>query len=252
MGSLRGGHIEGQGISEARWLASRTLTTLPRIRLDQLIGSAARLVVVSPHPDDEVLGCGGLLAMAAADGMDIVIVSVTDGEAAYPGEAAWPPPRLAAARRQELHEALACLGIDPANVVRIEVGDGQVQAHGDVLAARLAALIRPTDAVFVTYAGDGHPDHEACADAAISVAAACGARLVQYPVWAWHWDDPENSTMLASATRLVLTDTARAAKATALAAFKTQTGEVVPRLAEPILPDWALARFQRDFEVYIA
>ncbi|MCL1551663.1 PIG-L deacetylase family protein [Xanthomonas nasturtii] len=251
MAALRGEQIAGQGTTEARWKASRQLNALPTTTLEQLLGSARRVVVVSPHPDDEVLGCGGLLAMTIESGTEVLIVSVTDGEAAYPHEDAWPPLRLAAARREELRHALSCLGVDPDNLVRLDAGDGQVRAGATALGDRLAALLEPTDAVLVTYARDGHPDHEACADAAVTAAASCAAQLIQFPVWAWHWDDPDNSQMLASATRLALAPAAHAAKMQAISAFKTQTGHVTPALRAPILPDWALARFRRDFEVYL-
>src|SRR6266705_300032 len=42
------------------------------------------LLVVSPHPDDEVLAAGGLIHSWAAAGREVTIVSVTDGEAAFP------------------------------------------------------------------------------------------------------------------------------------------------------------------------
>ncbi|KLD71154.1 PIG-L deacetylase family protein [Xanthomonas pisi] len=251
MAVVRGEHIEGQGVSEARWRASRQLIELPTTSLEQLLGATTRVVVVSPHPDDEVLGCGGLLAMALEAGRQVLIVSVTDGEAAYPQDDAWPPARLAVARRDELRDALACLGIDPSNIVRLNAGDGQVRARITALGAQIADLLQPGDAVFVTYARDGHPDHEACADAASNAVARCGARLIQFPVWAWHWDSPDHSQMLASATRLQLSPAAHAAKMQAMSAFKTQTGHVTPALSNPILPDWALARFRRDFEVYL-
>ncbi|MCC8626335.1 PIG-L deacetylase family protein [Xanthomonas vesicatoria] len=251
MAALRGEHIDGQGVTESRWSTSRQLTELPATSVEQLLGNTTRVVVVSPHPDDEVLGCGGLLAMAVASGRPVLIISVTDGEAAYPQEDAWPPARLAAARRDELRDALACLGINPAHVVRLDAGDRQVRAGVGSVSARLSELLQPTDAVLVTYARDGHPDHEACADAALDAAAYCRARLIQFPVWAWHWDNPDHSQMLASAVRLALPPLAHAAKMRAMAAFKTQTGHVTPALRNPILPDWALARFRRHFEVYL-
>jgi LmbE family N-acetylglucosaminyl deacetylase len=70
-------------------------------------------VVVAPHPDDEILGCGGLLRHAAEQGMEVRVVAVTDGEACYPDEHWWTPERLRSARRAELAAALGELGIRP-------------------------------------------------------------------------------------------------------------------------------------------
>lgn len=39
------------------------------------------VVIVAPHPDDETLGCGGLIARRAAEGRRIVVVVITDGRA---------------------------------------------------------------------------------------------------------------------------------------------------------------------------
>jgi hypothetical protein len=40
-----------------------------------------RLLIVAPHPDDEVLGCGGLMATAAAQGIPVRVVYLTSGDA---------------------------------------------------------------------------------------------------------------------------------------------------------------------------
>ena len=73
--------IEGGGATEAQWAASEWLQALPLQWPEALFADAQRLVVVSPHPDDEVLACGGLMALAAQAGVAITVISVTDGEA---------------------------------------------------------------------------------------------------------------------------------------------------------------------------
>lgn len=251
MGALRGERIEGQGVDEAQWAASRQLAALKSVTPDALLGDAKRLVVVAPHPDDEVLGCGGFMALAHQAGLHVLVISVTDGEAAYPTETAWPPERLARVRQAELITALAALGIAEGNIARLDAGDGEIGGHASEVAMRLAQIFVSSDLVLVTYSRDGHPDHEACADAAADAASRCGARLVQYPVWAWHWDDPENSSFLDAAVRLPLPEATHQAKSKAIEAFESQTGRISPAPSAPILPPWALARFQRPFEVFI-
>ena len=39
-----------------------------------------RLVIVAPHPDDEVLGCGGLIQQAVAAGADVRVIYLTNGD----------------------------------------------------------------------------------------------------------------------------------------------------------------------------
>ena len=43
------------------------------------------MIVVAPHPDDEVLGVGGLMSTAAAAGIRVSVVAVTDGGGSHPG-----------------------------------------------------------------------------------------------------------------------------------------------------------------------
>lgn len=251
MGALSTVQIEGQGLSERQWAASPALAALKPITPEALFQRATRLVVVAPHPDDEVLGCGGVMALARSCDMAVMVVSVTDGEAAYPGEPAWTPERLSQVRRRELIEALGRLDVAPTSVVRMDIGDGNVRAGVPRIAERLAGLLSPDDLVLVTYARDGHPDHEACAEAAMQACAARGVRLVQYPVWAWHWDGPNPSGFLRDAVRMALPPGVLQAKREAIAAFKSQTGAISPPISAPILPHWALARFQRPFEVFV-
>ena len=59
-----------------------------------------RLLVLAPHPDDEVIGCGGLVALHLREGRRVRVVVATDG-----GEAGEP-----AERQRESRAALASLG----------------------------------------------------------------------------------------------------------------------------------------------
>ena len=59
-----------------------------------------RLLVLAPHPDDEVIGCGGLVALHLRDGRKVHVVVATDG--AQAGDAAQ--------RESESRTALASLG----------------------------------------------------------------------------------------------------------------------------------------------
>ena len=66
------------------------------------------LLIVAPHPDDEVLGCGGLLAAHRDGGADVHVVIVTDGGLGNAGEAA--SPNYVAERKEEARQAVEVLG----------------------------------------------------------------------------------------------------------------------------------------------
>lgn len=244
--------IEGQGNCEAAWEASTWLSELPVQTPSELLQSARRLVVVSPHPDDEVLACGGLMHAAAAQELPVCIVSVTDGEACYPDQALWPAARLRDARRLELARAVKALGLDATHVSALGLPDGDVITHEAALAAHLSAQLVPGDLVLAPWIHDAHPDHEAVGRATLAAAEARGCRALQYPVWAWHWLDPQaRQPTWPSARRIPMDEQARQCKLQALRAFATQTGEVAGLDCAPILPEIVLQRFQRSFEVVI-
>jgi LmbE family N-acetylglucosaminyl deacetylase len=56
-------------------------------------------IVVAPHPDDESLACGGLIADASRQGLRAKIVIISDGAGSHPNSKAYPPDRLTALRK---------------------------------------------------------------------------------------------------------------------------------------------------------
>ena len=250
MGTVAG-VISGKGVYEAQWRASAWLASLPVSASADLMQGASRLLVVSPHPDDEVLGCGGLIQAALAARLPVTVVSVTDGEACYPDQLQWPCERLRRVRRGELQLALARLG-GPVAVTVLALADGGVTQAHDRLQQHLHGLLQPDDLVLAPWEHDGHPDHEACGRAARKAADGCGARLLEYPVWAWHWLWPEAAEAPWSCARRVpMSLQARERKRHAVAAYASQTGTAGGLTCAPILPAHVLERFDRDFEVVI-
>ena len=245
------GVIHGEGVHEAQWRASAWLATLPDRPSADLLQGAGRMVVVSPHPDDEVLGCGGLIQAALAARLPVTVVSVTDGEACYPDQLQWPGERLRRVRRSELHLALARLGGTVA-VTALALADGGVTQAEERLQEQLQHLLQPGDLVLAPWEHDGHPDHDACGRGARKAADGCGARLLQYPVWAWHWLAPEAAeSPWPCAWRVPMSPEARGRKRHAVAAYASQTGAAGGLTCAPILPAHVLERFDRDFEVVI-
>lgn len=227
------------GTPETTWLA-------PLACAPDLAWSARRVVVIAPHPDDEVLAVGGLLR--ASD--DVTVVAVTDGEASHARSRTITAPELAARRALERAQALRELGV-AAEVVRLRCPDGGV-AHVADLAHRLLPYVLGADACLAPWERDGHPDHDACGRAARAACAAAGVALLQYPVWAWHWASPGDLPW-ARMRRFALSADARAAKQRAITAYRSQ---IAPLSATPgdevILPPAVLARFERPFEVVFA
>ncbi len=237
----------GDGTPEDAWRPWLATRAWPSWRST---GCRPRAVVVAPHPDDEVLGAGGLMALLAAAGTAVEVVAVTDGEASNPGGSV-PPAALAALRVAETEAALAALGV-VARVTRLGLPDGGAAALEDPV--RDALHLAPGDWLLGTWSGDGHPDHEAVGRACAAAAARDGARLLAYPVWTWHWATPDDPRVpWGRARRVPLPAAVQQAKARAVQAFRTQVAPLGPRPEDaPVLPPHVLARFARTEEVVLA
>jgi LmbE family N-acetylglucosaminyl deacetylase len=154
-----------------------------------------RIVVLAPHMDDEVFGCGGTMALAADAGARVTFVYVTDGSKGYPGaRLAGPPDAEAAAaeaelvsrRKDEAHHAAAVLGV--GDLVFLDRPDGVLAVTADAVAALADTLARRApSAVFLPFLTDLHHDHwitnclfvEASRRARLSPSVACWG----YEVW---------------------------------------------------------------------
>lgn len=148
------------------------------------------LLVVAPHPDDESLGCGGLIMKATQLGGKIHIVIVTDGAKSHPRSRTHPQDRLRRLRRNEALEAAAALGVPADRVSFLDVPDGHAPHFGRAARAhgqRLTSLAREVGAkiILTSWNYDTHPDHVAAYKYACRAAHEVGAMLFSYPVWAW-------------------------------------------------------------------
>jgi len=235
--------IQGSGTSEHDWLLSVELLQTATLPLDALVPEGARMVVVAPHPDDEVLGTGGLMSIAAAHHRQVMIVAVTDGEASHP---AHDPQVVARIRTSERMRALWELNIRSHVEHRLGLPDGAVALHTELLTESLAKVLRDDDVLFCPWSRDGHPDHEATASAVKSLAKRRELSLYQVPIWGWHWCTPE-SFPWDKAVRFPIDSDTLKRKARALEAFRSQIDD---DLDQPILTQSTLDHFRRPFELF--
>ncbi len=216
-----------------------------RARLDGLPPWQPPLVptlVVSPHPDDETLATGGLIAFLRARDVPVTVAAVTDGENCYEGET-----EMGRVRTGEQERALLRLGVSPECVLRFRMTDSDVGSEEERLAGRLAALLSPGMHVVAPWTGDFHPDHEACGRAARAAARAQGALLTECLFWTWHRGTPELLEGM-RVGRFLLDPEQRRAKHEALQCHGSQLHREGD---EPILPEYLLGPAYRPYEVFL-
>ncbi len=235
------------GTDEGSWLEAIEARDLPVLDEDQ----PRRLVVAAPHPDDEVLGIGGLVRRLVARRVPVEVVAVTDGERGLGTRDGRGSRRLAQRRSQETLRALQRLGAS-ASVVRLAVPDGEVDRHVGGVTESIERRLGPGDWCAATWRGDGHPDHEATGAAAAAACRATGARLIEFPIWMWHWAEPTDRRVPWDRARVAFMDAnVLVAKRAAIREYRSQvTGpRRSGRGAGAPLPATVLDRFRRPFEV---
>lgn len=150
-------------------------------RAEQSLGPG-RALVFAPHPDDEVLGCGGAIMRHVAAEDPLAVVIVTDGGAAS-GAASGPAGDYARVREQESRRAAEILGYGEPLCWRM--ADRGIP-YGEALIERMMDAIREqqADLVYVPSWWEMHPDHYAVALAGAEAVRRSGGdiALVMYEV----------------------------------------------------------------------
>lgn len=220
------------------------LAAAPMVTLPGLLGTVgvcvpdAGLVVVGAHPDDESLGCGRLMSLWRRHAGEVNAVVATAGEACIDHIQA-RPAGLAERRLVEWHAAMDDLGVGARRCAHIP--DGQVGEHHDELCEIIRHQIstQPGPVVLaVTWRHDPHPDHRACGRAAAAVAAEQGIAMIEFPVWATFWLDPESAeARSAQVLRVKSDETADAEHALACRRYLSQLQPLGPDLAAVVPPE---------------
>lgn len=230
------------------------METLPLVSPMHVIGHAD-LLVVAPHPDDESLGCGGLLAWAAASGHSPRVLFITDGEQSHPGSLIYPPPRLGRLRQSEAREAGLALGLMPDALTFMSMPDAGMASLDETQRQTLFSRVRDwvalseQAAVCIPARSDTHGDHIATHDLVKAALKDCSrVRLFAYPVWTWLADAVSSPPALSG--RRVDTSPYRRLKQKAIAAHRSQHGLVVHDATEPfVLPRALLEAAELSYEV---
>ena len=237
--------IDAPGTDERTWAAWPWLSTLPGAGRTGLAGVKSA-VIVAAHPDDEVLGAGGLISMLAASCARLRLVAVTDGERSHRGHAS--PAPLARRRTAETDAALRALGTRGAEVIRLKLPDGGLADRQDDLAAALAPLVAGFDLCLAPWDHDLHPDHEAAGRAARGSATAA---FHCFPVWMWHWASPGDPRVpWDRALKVPLPPRTVNRKRAAITCFASQTEDRGHGLG-PVLTPGVIAHFTRTMEVLL-
>lgn len=148
------------------------------------------LLVIAPHPDDEVLGCGGTMRLLSKQGKHVTVAIVTRGTPLFPVDQV---ERV----RGEARKAAEHLGVADLRFMDLPVTTLHAIAEHELNAAfiRLINDVKPAT-VLLPFPGDRHEDHRQVFDAAMVATRPDGRRHAVERIWCYetvsetHWSAP--------------------------------------------------------------
>lgn len=219
-----------------------------------LTAQAGPIVVLAPHPDDETLGCGGVIARRAAERRRVVVVVVTDGRALLRRFGVDRDPtelEVSAMRKDETRRAVEILTGGTGEVRFLDVENERLVAEQDETTRRVTTLLselRPAE-LYIPSPFEGHAEHvatSAIARAACHASGACG-EVLEFIVTLKRGTD-----LAAIPRRRVGVDVSahRAIEQRALQQFRSHLDVITPKLPTPFETD-GYRRYLTDEEPFL-
>jgi LmbE family N-acetylglucosaminyl deacetylase len=215
-------------------------------------------IVIAPHPDDESLGCGGLIADACRQGVRGKVVIVSDGAGSHPNSKAYPPERLIDLREVEARQACAELGLRPEEMLFLRLPDRFVPYEGEEAEWAInviADCVREIGAgsIFVSWRHDPHCDHETSYRIAREVQRRVGeVKLFEYVVWGHTLPPSTEVDPIRSGFRIGIDPKAMEKKRRAIAAHRSQITALIED--DPggfLFSQIDLAHFDQPYEFFL-
>jgi LmbE family N-acetylglucosaminyl deacetylase len=157
-------------------------------------------IIFAPHPDDEALGCAGLLALLTRESIPVHVVIMTDGIGSHRNSRQFPSERLREIRKQEAIDSLEALGLQRSAISFLDLPDqflpdSETSGFDDAVDAVHWALknrFKP-ETLVVPWRRDRHCDHEATWQIVSAAAERIKfkGRWLEYSVWADELGGPD-------------------------------------------------------------
>lgn len=176
----------------AKMVLRSIVTVLLRHGKTLNVSSQSALFVI-PHPDDEILGCAGLIALKRKQGAKVTLLMLTDGEESHFGCCSVMPQEVGRARRKLALAAGKILGLSSDDFIFCAIPDMQIPGHNDpeFLAkveelSAIVAKLQPAE-IYAPVPFDKWHDHEMAYEIAeqISKRMSASTRLYGYAIWMW-------------------------------------------------------------------
>ena len=219
-----------------------------------------KILIIAPHMDDEMLACGGTMALLPNKERIHLIYATNGMKSPSPivPRRDKITPDLGETRIREAQAALQLLGVLPGNAHFLRLPEAELQHHKVTLRRCLVELIEriQPDFIFIPFRYDRHPDHLAINHVLTAVHSqnAWQSQLIEYFVYyRWRLLPGRDVRFYIHPKHLLEVNTAEVAdqKRTALACFRSQTTLFYPWQTRPILTPILLDDVSRTSELFL-
>lgn len=148
-----------------------------------------KTVIIAPHPDDEAIGCGGLIQTLVERGTPPHVIILTGGEGSHRGCCDTSVEEIIAERHQLTLKAVATMGLPESHIHCLCYPDGGVALrHPET--ERLQELLSELtpQSVFVPHSGEGWSDHVQAAEITKHLLKGQDVSIYEYCVWMWYYN----------------------------------------------------------------
>ncbi|MBD2730072.1 PIG-L family deacetylase [Nostoc sp. FACHB-892] len=216
-------------------------------------------MIIAPHQDDEVLGCGGLIRLKREQNVPVQIVFVTDGAASHGKHPKFQSGEIVPIRKQEALCALSILGVDKSQIYFLNKPDSQLQyldaSKRQQTIEQLAGLLKSFQPgeIYVTHRQDRIKDHEVTYELLLAAIqhSEIEVDIFQYPIWIL-WKSLLFRDLkldeLASAHRISI-HSVQSKKIEALEAYRSQCLPIDAETSAVLKPGF-LRRFFVPYEIF--
>jgi len=172
-------------------LKEKFIAVQKEVPLEEYQGKKGNILVIAPHPDDDILGAGGTMAEAADQGRGVFSVYVTDGRGSPRKNKNISDDEMAALRQKEALSALQVIGAVGGFFLNRRSNElaGEKGREAEEILAEIIKYIFPEE-VYLPAPYERHRTHQHCTRLSIeSLRAVPGLKpiLLGYSLWGSFW-----------------------------------------------------------------
>ena len=152
------------------------------------ISQLDNVLIIAPHPDDEVLGCTGLMDILVKSRKSVSVLFLSEGEG-IAKHSNYAKEEIIEIRRKLALKALSSLGINEDKVQFLSFPDGNFKAVSDNEINKLQSIIQSGNfkTIFYPHHWDGSPDHNFASEVVVDILKHThDVNSYEYCVWLWH------------------------------------------------------------------